>query len=114
MVCQVFGYVLLGIRTLSVLATIPWLIFSISSVVSMAFARAVASFFWVWMRTVVFGFMFVSRLRMPGAARFAPWHIASTAVSRIVILGRSWRAFSMGCMNFWSHSGFWVSFHFVW
>jgi len=106
--------VLLGIRTLSVLAIIPCFIFKISSVVFVVFARAVASFFWVWMRMVVFGFMFVSRLRMPGAARFAPWHMASTAVSRMVIFGRSWRAFSMGCINWYSHFGFWVSLHFVW
>jgi len=79
----------LGIRTLSVLAIIPWFIFNVSSVVFVAFARATASFFWVWMSIVVFGFMFVSRLRIPGAARFAPWHMASTAESRMVIFGRS-------------------------
>lgn len=66
------------------------------------------------MRTVVFGFILVCRLRMPGAARFAPWHIASTAESRMVIFGRSRRAFSMGCMNFWSHFSFLVSSYFVW
>jgi hypothetical protein len=86
------------ISTWFVVAAMAFFFLMISSVVRVAVAVAMISPLRV--QSVIWSplFMFVSMPAIPGVASGAPWHMASTAVSRRVIFGRCARAFSMGCM----------------